>query len=270
MCRRCAARHREPARQAPSAASCPRYERYEIGTARFEQNAKMPTLRVARACPPAPDPVGRPRQARGGILPTTGELNTMHDDQLSDLIGQIYDAALDSALWSEVLGEIRRFVGGHAAALYWKDAAEKNGGVYHDDGGIDPHYRQLYFDKYVKIDPTTTGHFFSEIEVPTATADLMPYDEFSDTRFYKEWAQPQGLVDCVNAVLEKSATSVAMVGVFRHQRDGMIDDDARQRMRLVVPHIRRAVLIGRTIDIKAADAATFADTFDGIAAGMFL
>jgi DNA-binding CsgD family transcriptional regulator len=41
-------------------------------------------------------------------------------------------------------------------------------------------------------------------------------------------------------------------------------------MRLIVPHVRRAVLIGRLIDLKKADAETFADTFDGLRAGMFL
>jgi DNA-binding CsgD family transcriptional regulator len=50
----------------------------------------------------------------------------------------------------------------------------------------------------------------------------------------------------------------------------MVDDDTRRRMRLIAPHIRRAVMIGRTIDIKTSEAATFADTFDGLAAGMFL
>lgn len=103
-----------------------------------------------------------------------------------------------------------------------------------------------------------------------ATADLIPYDEFLQTRMYKEWAQPQGLVDFVSALLDKSVTSAAMFGVFRHERHGVVDDEARRRMRLLVPHIRRAVLIGRVIDTKTAEAATFADALDGLSAGMLL
>ena len=61
-----------------------------------------------------------------------------------------------------------------------------------------------------------------------------------------------------------------MFGVFRHERHGLVDDETRRRMRLIVPHIRRAVLIGRAIDLKTAEAATFADTLDGLSAGMFL
>ena len=61
-----------------------------------------------------------------------------------------------------------------------------------------------------------------------------------------------------------------MFGVFRSERDGIVDDEARRRMRLIVPHIRRAVLIGRMFDLKAAEAATFADTLDGLSVGMCL
>ena len=171
-------------------------------------------------------------------------------EEVSSLIGDIYDAALDPSLWVGVLHKARAFVGGSSAALFTKDATRKSLNVYYDDGGVDPHYKQLYFDKYAKLDPLTTGHVLAEIEKPISTVDLLPYAEFIETRFYKEWARPQGLVDFVSAVLDKSATSAAMFGVFRHERDGLVDDATRERMRLIVPHIRRAVLIGRMIDLQ--------------------
>jgi len=192
------------------------------------------------------------------------------DEQLSSLIGNIYDAALNPALWVDVLGKARAFVVGLAASLYWKDATSKHGAVRFTDGGIDPYHCKQYFDKYGKLDPTSTGLFFATVEEPMATADIIPYDEFVATRFYREWAQPLGLVDCVHVVLEKSVTSVAAFIVFRHMRDGIVDDETRRRARLLVPHIRRAALIGRVIDLKTAEAATFADALDGLAAGMFL
>ena len=49
-------------------------------------------------------------------------------ERLSALIGDIYDAALDPALWVDVSGKIRAFVGGWAIALSWKDAVAKRGG----------------------------------------------------------------------------------------------------------------------------------------------
>jgi len=190
-------------------------------------------------------------------------------EQLSALIGEIYDAALDPALWPQVLPKSAQFVGGRAASLFSKDAASKSGDVAYDCG-IDPYYRQLYFDKYIKLDPLTIGHFFAEVEQPVAVADIMSYDEFLETRAYQEWGRPQGLVDVLNVALDKTATSAAMYCVFRHARDGRVDEQMRRRMRLIVPHLRRAVLIGKVIDLKTAEADSLADSVDGISAAMFL
>jgi DNA-binding CsgD family transcriptional regulator len=191
-------------------------------------------------------------------------------EQLSALIADIYDAALNPALWASVLGNCTRFVRGAAAGLYAKDAVNRSGNLFYDDGGIAPYWSQLYFDNYIKFDPSTVVHYFSEIEQPVSTVDVAPYSEFTDTKFFREWALPQGLVDHVSAALDKSATSVAMFGVFRHERDGLVDDEMRRRMRLIIPHIRRSVLIGKVMDLKVAEAATLADTLDGLSASLLL
>ena len=189
-------------------------------------------------------------------------------EQLSVLIGRIYDASLDPASWVDTLDQTAGFVGGPAASLYCRDADKLPPIVY--NSGIDPRYVQLFLDTYAKLDPTSTGYFLAKLEEPTSTADVMPYDEFLQTRFYREWAHPQGLVDTAHVMLERSARASAAFVVFRHERDGLVDDGTRQRMRLVVPHIRRAALIGRTLDLKTAQAATFVDVLDGIRAGMLL
>jgi DNA-binding CsgD family transcriptional regulator/PAS domain-containing protein len=190
-------------------------------------------------------------------------------EQLSWLIGEIYDAALDATLWGAVLDHAARFVGGSSAALFSRDATAR-GGQVHFEAGTDPYYRQLYIDKYVKLDPAAAGACVVAIDQPVAVADLMPYQAFLQTQFYREWAQPQGLVDFVAAVLDRSASQALIFGVFRHERDGVVDDDTRQRMALVAPHVRRAMLAGRLIDLKTAEAAMFAETLDGLSNGICL
>jgi DNA-binding CsgD family transcriptional regulator len=197
--------------------------------------------------------------------PTLDEL-----EHVSELVGLIYDAALDPGLWPGVLGNTARFLPGLSATLFSKDIGGKTGDIYYDDGVLDPHYKQVYFEKYIKIDPLNYAHVFAEIGEPVSATSVMSYDEFLESRFYQGWVKPQGIVDFACAVLDKSATGAAMFGVFRHERDGVVDDEARRRMRLIAPHLRRAALIGKVIDLKTAQAATFADTLDGITAGMFL
>ncbi len=191
-------------------------------------------------------------------------------EQISKLIGLIYDASLDPAQWPHALGRVAAFVPGFSAALFAKDVADKSGNIYYHDGATEADYRQLYFETYIRLDPFNNAHVFAEIGEPVSAADCMSPEEFRQSRFYVEWVRPQGFVDFGCAVLDKSATGAAMLGIFRHERDGMVDDDARRRIRLIVPHVRRAALIGKVVDLKTAQAATFADTLDGITAAMFL
>ena len=191
-------------------------------------------------------------------------------EQVSALIGDIYDAAIAPAQWPEVLAQIASFVGGTAAALFCKDAATKRGNVYYDCGGTDPRYKQLYFEDYIKIDPSSTGHCFADIGKPVTIPEILDYDEFIQTRFYQEWVRPQQLVDNISVVLDKSATGAALFAVFRHERDGPADKEACRRMSLIAPHVRRAALVGRTLEHGGAEAATLADTLDGLSAAMLL
>jgi DNA-binding CsgD family transcriptional regulator len=186
--------------------------------------------------------------------------------QLSDLISVIYDAAIDPSLWESVIERVACFVGGVGGGLFCKDIDAQYVVTPHRFGIAWP----LPVELFRTIYPAAVGHFLAEIEQPIATADLIPYDELTASALYKEWAGPQGLIDFVSAVLDKSTTSVVMFGVFRHERNGFVDGKTRDRMRLIAPHIRRAVLIARMFDLGIAEAGTLTETLDGLDAGLYL
>jgi DNA-binding CsgD family transcriptional regulator len=57
---------------------------------------------------------------------------------------------------------------------------------------------------------------------------------------------------------------------MRHHSDGFADDEMCRRFALVVPHVRRAMLIGKVIDLHKMEAAALADTCDALTSGMFI
>ena len=189
--------------------------------------------------------------------------------QVSSLIGGIYDAALDPERWPHVLKDSARFVGGTASALFLKDSVRNIHNTLHT-WGYDPEYTRSYIEKFGQFDPFAIAQFFFEIEQPISIADIMPHSEFKKSRFYEEWVRPQHWIDAIAATLEKSATTYAAFSVIRHENDDIVDDETRRRMRLIVPHVRRAVAIGKVIDLHKVEAAALADTLDGLAAAMFL
>ena len=188
---------------------------------------------------------------------------------LSELIGQIYDAALRPELWPNVLGEIKRFAGGVAAGIYSKDSVHRAAEIAYEVG-LDPAFGKSYVDTYVRLDPTTAAQVMFDVGKVISTTDVMQYDEFVETRFYKEWARPQKLVDFATVLIEKSSTRFSAFGVFRNEREGLVDDDMRQRLQLIAPHVQRAVLVGRAMDLKTFEAKIFADLVESLSVAICL
>jgi DNA-binding NarL/FixJ family response regulator len=190
-------------------------------------------------------------------------------EQLSQFIGEIYDAALDPQRWCPVLEQTCRFVRGVDASIMSHDASQQSGAFFFSWGADAARYK-LYVEEYVKINPLTRLYQTAEIGECYSAGTLMPYEEMRASRFYKEWARPQGYVDLVGATLDKLGTSLAQIVVSRHERHGVADAGARQRLALLVPHFRRAILIGEVVELHKVEAAMLADTLDGLAAGLLL
>lgn len=58
--------------------------------------------------------------------------------KLPNLIEEIYDAALEPALWNNVVASINDFVGGQACGVISKDTMSQSGLTYYYCG-VDPH-----------------------------------------------------------------------------------------------------------------------------------
>jgi DNA-binding CsgD family transcriptional regulator/PAS domain-containing protein len=185
--------------------------------------------------------------------------------KLSDLIEDIYDAALEPARWNDVFVSINEFVGGLGCGIFSKNLMNKSGAASYFCGA-DPHYIQLYSETYSKLGPLTS---FPPLGSIVTMPDLVPYDEFRRGRFYQEYMLPQGCTDIAGVVLENSkASSADLLTVYVRNR--MVDDEIRQRIKLIAPHAHRSLTINKAIDDRKSEAAAFADTLDGLSAGIFL
>jgi DNA-binding CsgD family transcriptional regulator/PAS domain-containing protein len=95
----------------------------------------------------------------------------------------------------------------------------------------------------------------------------MPRSELIKTRFYKEWVKPQGIVGALAVNLEKGVTRTSLINV---RLSVPLTNKMRYRLGLLVPHLQRAVAIGRLFDQKRSVEETLAETLDHIEAAVFL
>ena len=188
---------------------------------------------------------------------------------LSELIGTIYNTTLERASWRDVLRRSAEFVGGSASSLYLQNGASKTGNsVLHWNSKPDAPVSN-YFDQHMKTDPVLTGRLLFDVGQVYGVEDRMPYAECVQTRVHSERPGPHGVVDHLAAILDRSATSCSLFVIFRSEDQGLVDEEMRRRMRLIVPHLRRTVLIENVVDLNTTEKTAFADALSGFAAGIF-
>jgi DNA-binding CsgD family transcriptional regulator len=190
-------------------------------------------------------------------------------ERVSALIGDIYDASLDPGLWRPVFDKVGSYVGAAEAGIMVQDNIRKTAEVLFASSR-DPHYRQLYAEKYFRINPMFPTITFFDVEATITIPDLLSREELCRTRFGKEWLAPQQFVDSVFSIVEKSATGCALLTAIRDVNQGFFDAEIYRRFALIVPHVRRALLIGKVIDLKRVEAAALADSLDTLNSGMLL
>src|SRR6202140_4577902 len=193
-------------------------------------------------------------------------------DELSRGIGDVYDGSLDPALWPTAIESICGYVGAASASLHSQDSVSRATDALFWWGreSSAPHFFKIYQEKYGRINPIFPGVIFFDVELPVAVPDVISCEEFVRTRFFREWLAPQGLMDGLFSNLEKGATSCALFTAMRHAEQGEVDDRMRGRFELITPHVRRAMLIGKVIDLHRVEAAALADSLDELASGMFI
>jgi DNA-binding CsgD family transcriptional regulator len=189
--------------------------------------------------------------------------------ELSFVIGDIYDAAIDPTLWQKALASICNYVGGYAGVLFWHDTARQSAQALHLFND-DPNYTRLYFEKYLPMDPFFPASSFVEAGTVFLSSEIVPQAELEATRFYKEWIKPQGIVDAMAVNLEKGVTRSSFLVIRTNESLGVIDDGMRERAAALVPHLLRAITIGRLFDQKKAADGALTETLDHIEAAVFL
>jgi DNA-binding CsgD family transcriptional regulator len=186
---------------------------------------------------------------------------------VSSLIEDIYDAALDSSRWTAVLEQTAEFIDAFAVSIVTQDRVDEPV-HYEHHFGVDFHYQRIYEAKYSRSDPRNVLSFFSKVGEVFSTFSVLPPRDMRETQFYQEYIQPQGITDNLRCVMERSP--VTYLGAFRRGDHDRAAERAFRRMRLLVPHLKRAVQIGKSLSCGRAQAAALTDVLDEIRAGIFL
>lgn len=190
-------------------------------------------------------------------------------ETISLLVAEIYDAALDTERWPVVLRQVCEYVGGKGLTLFAHDTARPHATMFFNHGH-DPHYLQLYTEKYIHMNPLMPAVTFPEVGRVFTIGELVPFNELEDTRFYAEFQKPQGIIDSMFVNLDKSGTSNITMAMIASLETGIFDAEKQRRFALLVPHLRRSVAIGHLIAGHEAEKAVLSSAFNRISFAVFM
>ena len=178
-------------------------------------------------------------------------------DALSDVVGSIYEAALDATTWDNAMV---RFVNTFSpprwdvSFLLWERAPHP-GARFVAAANLAPHAREIYAATFAGTTPWSKCIAPLPIGRIVDTDEICAREELMESQFYKHFLANWSMVRAQVATLDREGEH-RLAWVIPGP-DGYDLTKLRRGMRLVAPHLQRAVRISKRIaeaDIRASAA----------------
>jgi DNA-binding CsgD family transcriptional regulator/PAS domain-containing protein len=191
---------------------------------------------------------------------------------LIDLIGAIYDAAIEPQLWQSTIDRIRQHFGFHIAMLGIAKLPEVemliqvSCNVPAEYVAAVPSFSDCIFDLW----GGPAGVARLPLEEPVLNSNMPEFQGHESNRYYQEWAKPQGLVDQCVIFLAHDRLTNASLGLGIHESGTRPTPAQLDELRLIGPHLRRAATVSRLLDLAVDATTTFRSAFDAMSCGAVL
>jgi len=191
-------------------------------------------------------------------------------EQLSDLIGSIYDCALDPSKWESVLAVVCRELAFSSAMM--GIARFPADPFVMASIGIEPELLARLPELSAEMAALWGGWERVQqfpLDEPIVNSQVMPLEVLQENAYYAEWAS-RGVIDGAIVVMARDTAIVGNVGFNRHDSAGPIGESEIDSLRLLAPHFRRAVTISNLFDMKRIETATLSNVLDSFSFGIVL
>lgn len=187
--------------------------------------------------------------------------------QFSSLVSVIYDCALDPDRWPAALEKIKDFREASVTGITVVDPVARRLRSSFSVGLSADAERQLN-ETYDALLPAplfdSSGMVLDEVY---CVADKMDRRDFETSRFFREWAEPNGIFDSPSSCLMKGPARFAMATCMMPR---VATERDRQLGRLLAPHIRRAVVISDLLNSSKIEVEHFEKALDALTIGVVI
>jgi DNA-binding CsgD family transcriptional regulator/PAS domain-containing protein len=188
----------------------------------------------------------------------------------SDVIGIIYDAALEPNKWPAALKGMCTLFDAKAAAIQMFEPADGNKMLFSIEHGTDPKWTEMLHNKYAALCPIGPMIMLAELDQTGSIFDNIDEEEFLETRFYREWCAPQGYYDMIGGLIARRVDEVGTVSVLGTKARGRFSAADIEMMNLVAPQVRRAATLAGLLGHRSVVTDGLEAIMDALPTAVFL
>ena len=191
--------------------------------------------------------------------------------QFSEIVGQIYDCALEPPRWVETLARIASLTRSAASSVIINDDYDVRGGRIFEHGA-DQKYLRLLFDRHAMADLRPLVEQERGIGVPATleTLETLGEDQPGSREFFKDFVRPLGFNDIIAIQLLRSGRRVGWLSTARSGIQQRYGERERRLMSVLSPHLCQALALSDAIDLATLTSDRLEQTVDTLSAGVFL
>lgn len=192
--------------------------------------------------------------------------------KLSELIGMIYDCAIEPDRWSPTLAAICQSIGCGSGFILLVDL-DKSHHKFAYSWGLSPDWQERYFAYSDKLTGFYSLAFSRQYRLdgePLIMSRFIDLTGLNGKRIYEDLRRTLSITDVMQTVVLREARRIAILTASRHQSDGALMDQDAATMRMLAPHVRRAVKIIDILDVHKIEADTLAATLDNFVVGVVI
>jgi len=181
---------------------------------------------------------------------------------VSDLIGRIYECSLDPNLWDDTLSAIVAALSPNewdVAMLVW-ERLDPPGGRFVAAVGVNPAVREVYLAIYAGRNPWSQTVMRQRTGRLIDTYDVVPPEDFRQSGMYQHFLKTWEIDRALAIVLDRRGDEkrgLLVVGKATEDVEGL-----KRGLRLLAPHIQRAVRIREHLSAANLRAASAEATLD--------
>lgn len=186
-----------------------------------------------------------------------------------ELAGLIYDAALAPEKWPAFMERLAKAMGLRSAMLRELDYTAGSVGLF-ETVGFDPAYADAYRQHFIHLDCFAPFYDNAPIGAVVIGDECIPWERQRKTEFCNDFMLAQNLRHVMGAMLARDDRHYLQFGLQRELGQSAYGDEDRRLVRLLSPHVARAVQINHKMAEVTAQKHWALSALDRLRVGVIL